>query len=146
MVLFGDVAARHSPLTSCGFGRMRRSFGPAADAIARAPDGPGEIYGLEPIHAGTGALSRMLSDPPTDDPGAMNALLDVAFEALYRGGEAYYGRMLRDEMTMAEFVAFLWRTSLRRPRVYRDVFASLGVADVARWGAGVVAGLAGAGR
>lgn len=146
IVLFGDVAARHSPLTYCGFGRMLRSFGPAADRIARSPDAPGEIYAPEPIHAGTGALSRMLSDPPTRDPAAMNALLDVAFGALFRGGEAYYARMLRDEMTMAEFVAFLWRTSLQRPQVYRDVFTSLGVADVARWGAGVVAGLGGSGR
>ncbi|HEY7954661.1 MAG TPA: lycopene cyclase, partial [Polyangia bacterium] len=39
VILVGDAAGRHSPLTFCGFGSMIRSFGPVAEALrARLDD------------------------------------------------------------------------------------------------------------
>ena len=143
VMLVGDAAARHSPLTFCGFGSMLRSFRGAAqrivEALARddrsgAPIAPAVLDA--PIHAGTGALARMMASPP---PGAaLNALLDAAFGSLAEMGDAAYGALLRDEMSAAEFVSFLHRTSMRRPRVYADVFRTLGVGAVGRWGVGLV--------
>jgi lycopene cyclase CruA len=142
VVLVGDAAARHSPLTYCGFGAMLRSFVPAAEAVARLVDSgvpprrpaPAVVSDLG-IHAGTGALSWMMSDPPAGPRAhALNGLLDAAFATLHEMGDGPYGALLRDEMGMADFVAFLRRTARRRPRVYREVLGTLGPRRATRWG------------
>ncbi len=119
IVLFGDAAARHSPLTFCGFGAMLRTFGPAADAIAARLDDPRTLdpFPDEPVHAFTGALARLMSRPQRR-PETMNALLDAAFASLQESGND----------------AFLRSTAARRPSVYRDAIRELGVGASLRWG------------
>ena len=143
----GDAAARHSPLTYCGFGATLRSVQAAsARVLAALADGRAA---LDPIvhdttlHRGTGALAHMIASPPQDpaQAGALNGLLDAAFGTLHAMGDEAYGRLLRDEMSGAEFVRFLHATSRRRPEVYGWVFRVLGAAGVGRWGAGVLRGL-----
>jgi lycopene cyclase CruA len=145
VVLVGDAAARHSPLTFCGFGSALRSLTHTADTIARALAGdraiPREGVVCEaPIHAGTGALARMMASPSLDPAraGEINDLLDTAFSVLHGMGNEAYGELLRDEMSPADFVRFLRATAALRPRVYRDVWGSLGPAEVGRWGFGLV--------
>lgn len=148
VLLFGDAAARHSPLTYCGFGALLRSFGPAADAIQALLEGPparltAPLPGLladEPIHLGTGALSAMMARPPRD-PGAMNALLDAAFLSLSELGEEPFRALLQDRMPLPAFVDFLRRTARRRPQVYREVFGQLGAGRALRWGFNVASSL-----
>ena len=144
VALFGDAAARHSALTYCGFGSMLRRFVPAADAIQallqrddaklRAPGL--ELLPDEAIHAGTGALSALMSRP-SPSPHALNALLDAAFGSLAEMGPELYGALLRDQMAPRDFVRFLRHTSKKHPAVYREVFAALGARSVARWGASI---------
>lgn len=147
VVLVGDAAARQSPLTYCGFGATLRSFEGASRAIARALfDGPAALDRLDtvvddtPLHAGTGALAHMIARPD-GDPHALNALLDAAFGTLAAMGQRPYQQLLRDEMSGADFVRFLHRTSRQFPAVYGSVFDVLGARGVSRWGAQVASGL-----
>ncbi len=152
VVLVGDAAARHSPLTFCGFGSMLRSLEPASRQIERALSRralePGELDCVvddAPIHRGTGLLSWMMAHPDRR-PGRereLNILLDTAFSTLYDLGPDVYAAMLRDEISMFEFARFLHRTSMKRPRVYKDVFGQLGAAFVGRWGVSMAREIAG---
>jgi lycopene cyclase CruA len=142
IVLVGDAAARHSPLTFCGFGSMLRSFRPAASAIARAvADGrsPGEVLTEEPIHAWTGALARVMASGSLRG-GSMNALLDDAFGTLEEMGNDAFAALLQDRMAAPAFTTFLRRTAWRHPAVYREVLGSLGPRASARWATSLLAG------
>ena len=144
VVLVGDAAARHSPLTFCGFGSALRSFEGVAESITRAaedPEGKGAngASGDAPIHKGTGALTWMMATPPKEPArqGELNALLDTAFSTLADMGDEAYGALLRDEMSAKDFVRFLRIVAGKRPRVYRDVIGSLRLFGLGRWGFGV---------
>ncbi len=144
IALVGDAAARHSPLTFCGFGATARSLRSTADTIAGALSGGASIEGGvvvsdEAIHAGTGALARMMATPSRDPrrKAELNDLLDAAFRTLHAMGNEAYGALLRDEMAPADFLRFLRTTAARRPRVYRDVWGSLSPGEAFRWGAGI---------
>lgn len=144
VALVGDAAARHSPLTFCGFGATTRGLLHTADAIAGSLAGGASIEGGvvsdAAIHAGTGALARMMATPSQDPArkGELNDLLDAAFRTLHAMGNEAYGALLRDEMAPADFLRFLHTTAGLRPRVYRDVWGSLSPGEVGRWGAGIV--------
>ncbi|MEO0813697.1 MAG: lycopene cyclase, partial [Myxococcota bacterium] len=152
VVLVGDSASRHSPLTFCGFGSMLRSIEPAVRHIERGLGrrhlAPGELACVvddAPIHRGTGLLSWMMAHPDRR-PGRereLNILLDTAFSTLYDLGQDVYSAMLRDEIAMVDFAKFLHRTSLKRPRVYKDVFGQLGAGFVGRWGVSIAREIAG---
>lgn len=140
VVPFGDSAARHSPLTFCGFGKMLRTFEPAAARVVEALDrgeGPGDITPEEPIHALTGALAWMVARPPVrpEQGDALNRLLDSAFATLHAMGPDAYAALLRDEMGAADFTRFLHTTSRLRPEVYAEVHRVLGVRGAGRWAA-----------
>ena len=147
VVLVGDAAARHSPLTYCGFGATLRSVRSAsARVMAALSEGsapPDPVVHDTTLHRGTGALAHMIASPPAEPgrEGALNGLLDAAFGALHSMGDEAYGRLLREEMSGGEFFRFLHSTSMRRPEVYPWVFRVLGPAGVGRWGAGVLRGL-----
>jgi lycopene cyclase CruA len=146
--LVGDAAARHSPLTFCGFGASVRGLAQTARGIAAAVEDPAARCAPcdAPVHAGTGALAALMAQPPRGMPaGDMNALLDAAFAVLHGMGNEAYAALLRDEMGPADFVRFLRETAARRPRVYREVFGSLGASAVGRWGVGMMRELVRAG-
>ncbi len=141
VVLVGDAAARHSPLTYCGFGAMMRSFLPGSRAIAAAlheggvPESP--IVHDTPLHAVTGALALLMATPPREPglQGELNALLDAAFSALHALGNGPYSALIKDQMTGTDFVRFLYLVARRRPRVYREILALVrfGPLATARW-------------
>jgi lycopene cyclase CruA len=141
VVLVGDAAARHSPLTYCGFGAMLRSFLPGARAIAaallegRTPESP--VVHDTPLHAVTGALALFMAIPPRgpERQGEVNALLDTAFAALHALGNDAYAALIKDEMAGRDFVRFLRLVARRRPRVYRDALTLAGFGPLAavRW-------------
>jgi lycopene cyclase CruA len=142
VVLVGDAAARHSPLTFCGFGATVRGLSATADVVAsaaarggRSTDGDADA----PIHAGTGALAMLMATPSRDPAraGAMNELLDAAFSELHAMGNQAYGDLMRDAMSAADFVRFLRSTAARRPEVYREVMRSLKLGALGRWGLGL---------
>ena len=143
VALVGDAAARHSPLTFCGFGATARSLRATADALAGALSGgaaiQGGVVGDEAIHARTGALARMMATPSRDPArgGELNDLLDAAFHSLHAMGDEAYGALLRDEMAPGDFLRFLRATAASRPRVFRDVWGALSPREVGRWGAGI---------
>lgn len=142
VVLVGDAAARHSPLTFCGFGSMLRTFRPAAERIARAIGegrAPGEVIHDEPIHAWTGALARVMASGALRG-SAMNALLDDAFGTLEAMGNEAFAALLKDRMDARAFTTFLRRTATRHPAVYREAFGALGPAASVRWAARLAAG------
>ncbi|WP_395824364.1 FAD-dependent oxidoreductase [Archangium minus] len=141
VVLVGDAAARHSPLTYCGFGAMMRSFLPGSRAIAaalaydHAP--PESIVHDTPLHSVTGALALFMALPShaperRDD---VNQLLDTAFAALHELGNDTYAALLKDQMPGTDFVRFLQHIARKRPQVYRDALtlAGFGPLALARW-------------
>ncbi|QSQ24778.1 lycopene cyclase [Pyxidicoccus parkwayensis] len=141
VVLVGDAAARHSPLTYCGFGATMRSFLPGARAIAaalqedRVPGGP--LVHDTPLHAVTGGLAMLMASPSREPAlrGELNGLLDAAFASLHEMGNGPYAALIKDQMVGTDFVRFLALVARRRPRVYREVLALArhGPLATARW-------------
>jgi lycopene cyclase CruA len=136
IVLVGDAAARHSPLTCCGFGAALRSLDRAADTIARVARGEGRpaacVVDDAPVHAVTGALAVVMASRAFRGH-ALNELLDAAFSSLEAMGEDAYAELLRDELPPRDALRFLRATAARHPRVWRQVMRVLGPLTAARW-------------
>ncbi len=136
VVLVGDAAARHSPLTYCGFGATLRSLARAADVVEQRVAGAGgAIRAVDdaPLHALTGALAHLLASRRMVGD-EVNRLLDAAFSTLEDLGNDDYARLLRDEMSPARFVDFLRTTARRHPAVWGQVMRGLGPWTAGRWG------------
>jgi lycopene cyclase CruA len=142
VILVGDAAGRHSPLTFCGFGAMIRSFLPVADGLRerldderldarslasvwREPPGLGVMGGLTLMMVERGRHAR--------DPADVNRLLDAAFSSLAELGNETYGAFVRDQIGFRDFIAFMRRTAARRPAIFDEVFAHLSTAELMRW-------------
>jgi lycopene cyclase CruA len=140
VVLVGDAAARHSPLTCCGFGATLRSLDRSATAIAEVAAGrpidDACIVDDAPVHSVTGALARVMASRRFRG-AELNALLDAAFATLADMGEDAYGRLLRDEIPPGDVIRFLRRTAARHPAVWRHVLRVLGPRNATRWGLGI---------
>jgi lycopene cyclase CruA len=139
VVLVGDAAARHSPLTCCGFGATLRSLERTADALARAsvgtsPDEP--VVDDAPVHAVTGALARVLASR-TFRGQELNRLLDAAFRSLHAMGNETYSRLLRDEIEPWQAIRFVRTTAARHPEVWGHVIRALGPWAAGRWAIGL---------
>lgn len=134
--LVGDAAARHSPLTFCGFGAMLRSLALVRArvmlALERDTGLPDPLVHDAEVHAWTGGLARLMSSG-TLKGNAQNELLDAAFGALHAMGDDDYGALLRDEADARTFVEFLARTSVTRPWAYVDAARGLGARGVTQW-------------
>jgi lycopene cyclase CruA len=141
VVLVGDAAGRHSPLTFCGFGSMMRSFHPVAQALAErlAADRLSqraltEVWGEPPGLKVMGGLALTMSPRPGSGAGQeINHLLDVAFASLAELGEDVYGRFIRDEVGFADFCRFLGAIARRHPGVYRQVLRHLTPRELLSW-------------
>lgn len=137
VVLVGDAAARHSPLTFCGFGAMLRSFREIARVLARAVDThappPSPLLADDAIHGWTGLLARVMASESLQG-ASLNALLDDAFTSLADMGNDSFAALLQDRMDAFEFLSFLLRTAGRHPGAQREVARALGVPLAARWG------------
>jgi lycopene cyclase CruA len=137
IVLVGDAAARHSPLTFCGFGSMLRSFRPVALSLAmdldrgRAP--AGDVVPEDAVHMWTGALATVMASGALGGP-KLNGLLDAAFGVLEEMGNDDFESLLKDRMSGRRFTEFLRLTGARHPIVYREVLRALGPVAAARWG------------
>ena len=143
VVLVGDTAARHSPLTCCGFGSALRSLDRAATALVNAVRDPhASCRDLEcivddaPAHAVTGALALVMASR-TFKGHELNQLLDAAFLSLSKLGEDHYASLLRDELSPREVLRFLTRTAATHPQVWRRVVSVLGPLSAGRWALGV---------
>jgi lycopene cyclase CruA len=142
VLLVGDAAGRHSPLTFCGFGSMIRSFLPVADALrerladdrldARAL---AQVWREPPGLAVMGGLTLMMVSGrrPGTDPQDVNQLLDAAFSSLGELGDEVYGAFVRDQIGFGDFMRFMRATAKKRPSIYDEVFAQLSKAEIARW-------------
>jgi lycopene cyclase CruA len=148
IVLVGDAAARHSPLTFCGFGSMLRTFRSSGARIAHAALGTDRATGRsrsdagvadERIHAWTGALARVMASGALRGD-ALNHLLDVAFGTLEEMGNDAFASLLKDTMDARAFTTFLRTTARRHPSVYREVLGALGPGASLRWAARLAAG------
>jgi lycopene cyclase CruA len=142
VLLVGDAAGRHSPLTFCGFGSMIRSFLPVADGLrARIADNRLDARALASLWREPpglqvmGGLTLMMvpGRRPSADPADVNRLLDAAFASLAELGDEIYGAFVRDQIGFSDFVAFMRATAKRRPSIYDDVFRQLSATEIARW-------------
>ncbi len=137
VVLVGDAASRHSPLTFCGFGSMLRAFQPVARELAaaieqeRAP--ARDLVPEDSVHMWTGALAKLMASGALEGP-KLNALLDAAFGVLEEMGNDEFAALLQDRMNGQGFTEFLRRTGARHSIVYREVLRGLGPMSAARWG------------
>ncbi len=142
VLLVGDAAGRHSPLTFCGFGSMIRSFLPVADALRARLDEDrldaralASVWREPPGLAVMGGLTLMMvpGRRPSAEPRAVNQLLDAAFASLAELGDEVYGAFVRDQIGFSDFIRFMRATAKRRPTIYDEVFAQLSRAEIARW-------------
>lgn len=146
VLLVGDAASRHSPLTFCGFGAMMRSFWPVSDGILRCLEADrlarqdlSLVWDEPPALRVMGGLTLMMAPSRPrggrrlPDADAINRLLDAAFHTLHDEGEAVYAAFIRDEIGFEEFRRFLQGTAQRYPTIYREVFQHLRPGELARW-------------
>jgi lycopene cyclase CruA len=142
VLLVGDAAGRHSPLTFCGFGSMIRSFLPVADALLQrlADDrldarALADVWREPPGLAVMGGLTLMMvpGRRASADPADVNRLLDAAFASLAELGDEVYGSFVRDEIGFSDFMRFMRATARRRPGIYDEVFRQLSPSEIARW-------------
>jgi lycopene cyclase CruA len=149
VLLVGDAAARHSPLTFCGFGSMIRSFLPVSQGLVRLlgedrldrrslaalwsrEEGSVSPPALEVM----GGLTLMMMPPPggaLEEPDGINELLDAAFATLSGMGETTYAAFLQDSVDASTFITFMLGAAARHPAVYRKVLAHLTPAEAASW-------------
>jgi lycopene cyclase CruA len=151
LLLLGDAAARHSPLTFCGFGATLRSLQPVTLAVKDflVQDSHNMRPGPVPLavddlalHGATGALAYLMAKPPKGArPAALNQLLNTAFCCLQDMGNDSFAALLQDRLPLRKFVQFLRRTARRRPSVYPLVARSLGPAALLRWSAALAKAL-----
>lgn len=136
ILLSGDAAARHSPLTFCGFGAMLRSFMPAGARLA-------ELAGQNVVndecimhdhltHRFTGTLAKLMASR-TLKGDELNLLLDAAFGVLVEMGNERYAALLHDRLPARDFYDYITRTAGRVPAVYKHVFRGLGIVDSSLW-------------
>lgn len=144
VILVGDAAGRHSPLTFCGFGSMVRSFLPIAEGLIELlgknrldADSLSSLWHEPPALSVMGGLTLMMAPPLTadgsDDPETVNALLNAAFSTLYAEGEDTYRRFLQDDVDGPTFVRFMLGAAGKHPEVYRKVFRYLSLSEVSTW-------------
>ncbi len=142
VLLVGDAAARHSPLTFCGFGSMVRSFQGVADGLLSclgeqrySQRALAACWMEPPALRVMGGLTLMMAERPHHPrpPGDVNKLLDQAFGTLHEMGQETYAAFVRDEIGFREFIAFMQATAKKRPTIYAEVFAHLSKSEVARW-------------
>ncbi len=145
VLLVGDAAGRHSPLTFCGFGSMVRSFLPVGRAVETALETRRldrrtlaaawrEPAALQVMGGLTLMMVAGRSRRP-QAPGAINQLLDVAFGTLFEQGNEVFGAFVRDEIDFPQFVRFMNRTAERLPGLYDRVFATLTKGELLRYSA-----------
>lgn len=144
VLLVGDAAGRHSPLTFCGFGSMVRSFLPIAEGVlrllARNRLDARSLAALwhEPSALKVmGGLTLMMSPPLTadgsDEPATINELLNAAFSTLHAQGEDTYRRFLQDDVDGPTFVRFMLGAADKHPDVYLKVFRYLSITEASTW-------------
>jgi lycopene cyclase CruA len=142
VLLVGDAAGRHSPLTFCGFGSMIRSFLPVARALAER---------LSTDRLDRRSLAAAWSEPPglqvmggltlmmvpgrgtARAPDDINQLLDAAFASLAEMGNEVYASFVRDQIGFRDFITFMRKTAARRPTIYDEVFGVLSRGEIAKW-------------
>lgn len=144
VLLVGDAAGRHSPLTFCGFGSMVRSFWPVAQGIERCLRQDRltradleSLWREPPALQVMGGLTLMMMPAPGEDgaadPDGINALLGSAFTTLAALGPEVYARFLQDDVDAATFVRFMRGAAARHPAVYAKAFRHLSPAEVTTW-------------
>jgi lycopene cyclase CruA len=145
VLLVGDAASRHSPLTFCGFGSMIRSFLPVSRGIIRClhedrlgrRDLDALWQGLDPPALQVmGGLTLMMMPPPggtLEDPDGINDLLNAAFSALADLGQDAYSSFLRDEVSATTFIRFMRSAAGRYPAVYRKVLQHMTPMEAVTW-------------
>lgn len=157
VLLVGDAAARHSPLTFCGFGSALRSYGPVSARLLRLLDRDRldrrALAGVWSEHGSLsvqGALALMMIDRgglrTGRDPQAINRLLDAAFHALAAQGEDVFRDFLQDRASPAALWRMLRGTAAREPGVYPAALRNLSAAELAAFAARFASFAAGARR
>ncbi len=145
VLLVGDAAGRHSPLTFCGFGSMVRSFLPVGRAVERALQNGtldrrtlAAAWQEPPALQVMGGLTLMMvagRARSPQAPQAINQLLDVAFGSLAELGNDVFGAFVRDEIQFPDFVRFMNRVAAKLPGLYSRVFDTLTKREMLRYGA-----------
>lgn len=149
VLLVGDAAARHSPLTFCGFGAMIRSFWPITQGLCRLLESDRldrrALAALwrddrhdtsPPALEVMGGLTLMMMPPlggALEEPDGINQLLDAAFATLSGMGESTYAEFLQDRVDASTFIRFMFGSAARHPAVYRKVLSHLTPAEAATW-------------
>ncbi len=149
IVLFGDAATLHSPLTFCGFGSMVRNLGHLTADLHQAMVSGNllrkdleKISAYEPNVASMANLMKyMCYDPATDTPGFINELMNEVMIVLDDLPQRYRQSMFRDEMRLDDFVTVLLKVAWRYPQVLKATYEKLGVGgtvsflkNIAGWG------------
>ena len=144
VLLVGDAAGRHSPLTFCGFGAMIRSFLSIGEGVVRLlhddrldAESLSALWHEPPALKVLGGLTLMMSPPlfsdGSEDPETVNELLNAAFATLHGMGEDTYRRFLQDDVDGPTFVRFMLGAAERHPQVYRKVLRYLSLSESVTW-------------
>lgn len=142
VLLVGDAAGRHSPLTFCGFGSALRSYAQVASRVARLLEDDrldrrllASCWTEPPSLAIHGAMALMMIDrgglDTARDPQAINRLLEAAFASLEAQGEPAFRAFLQDSAQPGSVVRMLRGTARALPQVYGAALRNLRPAELA---------------
>jgi len=146
VLLVGDAAGRHSPLTFCGFGCALRSYGPVSARLAELLEqdqlGRSALATAWRRESGSlsiqGALALMMIERgglrTAEDPQAINALLDAAFGALEAQGDEAFRSFLQDRATPGQVWRMLRDTARALPQVYGLALRNLSSRELLAFG------------
>ena len=143
VLLVGDAAGRHSPLTFCGFGSMIRSFLPVADALReRLADDRLDARALASVWREPpglqvmGGLTLMMVPGATRARATRTTSIACSTPPSLRcpsSATRSTARSCAIRSAFADFMRFMRATAKRRPSIYDEVFAQLSPAEIARW-------------
>ncbi|MBI1270262.1 lycopene cyclase [bacterium] len=146
--LLGDAAARHSPLTFCGFGNLIRSFSTIGDGLADLlrEDRLDRAFlsrvncEQEGLRVMGGLALMMIGDRPglDEDPHLINALLDDAFAALSARGEDIYRDFMQDRIRFQQFLPYMLAVARSRPTVWQEVYRRMSASELFDYGKQII--------
>ncbi|HEY8563233.1 MAG TPA: hypothetical protein VIL74_22840 [Pyrinomonadaceae bacterium] len=140
VLLIGDAAGLSSPLTFCGFGSHVRNLRRLTDSTERAlgenrldEKGLADINAYEPRVAQMSSLAEFMRPTAKSKPSVVNETMNAVMGALARLDSEISREMFQDRISFASFKKVLLKTAQIHPKVFKKMFAHLGVKGAFWW-------------
>jgi lycopene cyclase CruA len=140
VLLVGDAAGLSSPLTFCGFGSHVRNLRKLTSLTEHAlrenlldEKNLSEINAYEPRVAQMSSLAEFMRPTAKSEPAVVNETMNAVMGALGSLDREISREMFQDRISFASFKKVLLKTAQIHPKVFKKMFAHLGVKGAFWW-------------